>query len=113
MNRISKPLFLLAEPYRRTGRDVNSLFCSLFCCMKNPPLCGSARPESGWEVRERSLMAACVGRRFSAPQIVWNRSTRRTGARGGARVGRPRCLRILTITGGSSMPVLSVSKGRR
>ena len=35
-------------------------------------------------------------------QIVWNRSTRRAGERGGARVGRPRWLRILSITGGSS-----------
>ena len=64
MNRIFKPLFLLAEPYRRTGRDVNSLFCSLFCCMKNPPLCGSARPESGWEARERSLMAVALASGF-------------------------------------------------
>src|SRR5262249_58284488 len=44
---------------------------------------------------------ACVGKRFSAPQIVWNRSTRWAGARGGARVGRRRWLRILSITGGS------------
>ena len=36
----------------------------------------------------------------SAPQVVWNRSNRRWRA-GGARVGRPRRLRILTITGGS------------
>src|SRR5262249_15708495 len=62
---------------------------------------------------ERAGPSACVGRRFSAPQINWNRSTRRAGARGGARVDRPRWLRIVTITGGSSMPVLSVSKGRR
>ena len=52
---------------------------------------------------ERAAPSACVGRRFSAPQIVWNRSTRRAGARGGARVGRPRWLRILMITGGSSI----------
>src|SRR5262247_2123761 len=48
---------------------------------------------------ERAAPSACVGRRFSASQIVWNRSTRRAGARGGARVGRPRWLRILTING--------------
>jgi hypothetical protein len=36
-------------------------------------------------------------------QIVWNRSNRCAGERGGARVGRPRWVRILTITGGSSM----------
>ena len=36
-------------------------------------------------------------------QIVWNRSNRCAGERGGARVGRPRWVRILTITGGSSI----------
>src|SRR5262245_48223470 len=29
------------------------------------------------------------GKRFSAPQIVWNRSNRRAGARGGTRIGKP------------------------
>jgi hypothetical protein len=33
------------------------------------------------------------------PQIVWNRSTRLAHARGGARVGRPRWLRILINRG--------------
>src|SRR5262249_57077047 len=46
---------------------------------------GDARSNS-----ERAAPSACVGRRLSAPQIVWNRSTRRAGARGGPRVGRPR-----------------------
>jgi hypothetical protein len=55
---------------------------------------------------ERAAPSACVGKRFSAPQIVWNRSTRRASARGGARDGRPRWLRILTITGGSSMAAM-------
>src|SRR5262250_2852170 len=55
---------------------------------------------------ERAAPSACVGRRFSAPQIVWNRSTRRAGARGGARVDKPRWLRILTITGGSSIAAM-------
>ena len=36
---------------------------------------GAARSNS-----ERAAPSACVGRRFSAPQIVWNRSTRRAGA---------------------------------
>src|SRR4029434_3735040 len=44
---------------------------------------------------ERAAPSACVGRRLSAPQIVWNRSTRRPGARGGPRVGRPRVLKVL------------------
>ena len=39
---------------------------------------GDARSNS-----ERASPSACVGRRLSAPQIVWNRSTRRAGARGG------------------------------
>src|SRR5262245_54002925 len=49
---------------------------------------GGARSNS-----ERATPSACVGRRLSAPQIVRNRSTRRAGARGGPRVGRPRWLR--------------------
>ena len=40
---------------------------------------------------------------FFGFQIVWNKSTRRAAERGGARVGRPRWVSILTITGGSSM----------
>src|SRR5215475_16114664 len=32
---------------------------------------------------ERAAPSACVGRPLSASQIVWNRSTRRAGARGG------------------------------
>src|SRR5215468_9669522 len=46
------------------------------------------------------------GKRYSAPQIVWNKSTRRAGERGGARDGRPRWLRILSITGGSSIAAI-------
>src|SRR5262245_14860268 len=42
---------------------------------------GDARSNS-----ERAAPSACVGRRLSAPQIVWNRSTRRAGPR----LGRPR-----------------------
>ena len=60
---------------------------------------------------ERAAPSARVGNRFSAPQIVWNKSNRCAGERGGARVGRPRWARILTITGGSSMPVLSLVEG--
>ena len=40
---------------------------------------GAARSNS-----ERAAPSACVGRRFSAPQIVWNRSTRRAGECAGA-----------------------------
>ena len=50
-----------------------------------------------------------IGLRWQAGfrcQIIWNRSILRAGARGGARVGRPRWLRILSITGGSSMAAM-------
>src|SRR5262245_54050551 len=43
---------------------------------------GDARSNS-----ERAAPSACVGRRLSAPQIVWNRSTRRAGARRGGYSG--------------------------
>ena len=39
-------------------------------------------------------------------QATWKRSTPRAGARGGARAGRPRWVRIRTITGGSSMAAM-------
>jgi len=44
---------------------------------------------------ERAAPSARVGNRFSAPQVVWNRSNRCAGARGGARVGRPRWLILI------------------
>src|SRR5215467_11029399 len=40
-------------------------------------------------------------------QLIWNGSSRRAEERGGARDGRPKWLRILTITGGSSMAAQS------
>ena len=61
---------------------------------------------------ERAAPSARVGNRFSAPQIVWNKSNRCAGERGGARVGRPRWARILTITGGSSMAALRRGSGQ-
>ena len=39
-------------------------------------------------------------------QAAWNRSTRRARERGGARAGRPRCVRMLTMTAGSSMAAM-------
>jgi hypothetical protein len=39
-------------------------------------------------------------------QAAWNRASGRTGERGGARVGKPRWVRILTMTGGSSMAAI-------
>jgi hypothetical protein len=109
MDRIFKRPFLWSEPYRRTGRVVNFLFW----LMRNPLLYQAARPESGREAREVFLIAALARtqserrRRLAlatgfGSQIVWNRSKRCAGAR----VGRPRWLRILMITGGSSMVAL-------
>ena len=58
-------------------------------------------PLARTQSERRRRLALASG--FRLPQIVWNRSTRRAGERGGARVGRPRWLRILSITGGSSI----------
>src|SRR5947208_16683568 len=88
-----------------------------FLVDENPLLCRAARPESGREVRERFLVASLariqgerrVGLRWQAVfgcSAYLDRSTRPAGAQGGARVGRPRWLRILIITGGSSIAAM-------
>src|SRR5262247_2255842 len=103
----------MTSPYRTTGRDVNSFFCS----MKNAMLYRAVRPESSREASERFLMET-LGRSQSEPRrrlalasgFALFRSfgiDRLDELGSGARVGRPRWLRILTITGGSSMPVLT------
>ena len=90
---------------------------NFFRWMKNPLLCrslGRRAVRTGMKgslgCRSPELRASgTVGLRWQAIfgcQIVWNRSTRRAGARGRARVGRPRWLRILLITGGSSMAAM-------
>ena len=43
----------------------------------------------------------------SGDQAAWNRASGRTGKRGGARVGKPRWVRILAITAGSSTAAMS------
>ena len=43
----------------------------------------------------------------SGDQAAWNRASGRTGERGGARVGKPRWVKILAITAGSSMAAMS------
>src|SRR5215467_6514301 len=80
----------------------------LLCSTKIPLLNRPARPQSdrghtrnvpyraARSHSERAASSACVGKWYSAPQIVWNKSTRRARERGGARVGRPKWLRILT-----------------
>ncbi len=107
-----KPPFFWPEQYRRTGG-----MSIVFLFDENPDVAsagsggaavGGARSVPDHAARsnsERAAPSARVGNRFSAPQIVWNRSNRCAGERGGARVGRPRWVRILTITGGSSMPL--------
>ena len=85
----------------------------------------SARPESGREAREMFLIEPLARtqseRRRRLALASGFRLLRLSGidrldapaARGGARVDRPRWLRILTITGGSSMPALEeCSKGQ-
>src|SRR5437762_12946986 len=63
---MKNPLLYVAAVGRAVGRARNLLY-------------PAARSNS-----ERAAPSACVGRRFSAPQIVWTRWTRRAGARGGA-----------------------------
>src|SRR5215510_1716937 len=94
----------------------------LFCLMKNPLLYRGrlgrravGRQAKGflWRRSVELRASGTVGLRWQAVfgcHIVWNRSTRRAGARGGARDDRPRWLRILTITGGSSMAAQSCSE---
>ena len=99
--------------------------------MKNPLLYRAARPEGSREASEffygdarsnseRAVPSACVGRRLSAPQIVWNRSTRRAGARGGPRVGsertavRPSIDQVLrALATGYGLEVEDLMKGKR
>src|SRR5262245_5592222 len=90
---------------------------SVFWLMKDALSYRSARAGEGSECARtgslwsRSLgvrASGCVGLRWQAVfgfQIVWNRSTRRAAERRGARVGRPRWVSILTMTGGSSIAV--------
>ena len=106
-------LFFWPEQYRRTGG-----MSIVFLFDENPDVAsagsggaavGGARSVPDHAARsnsERAAPSARVGNRFSAPQIVWNKSNRCAGERGGARVGRPRWARILTITGGSSMAAM-------
>src|SRR5262249_51311169 len=103
-------LFFWPEQYRRTGR-----MSIVFLFDENPDVAsagsGGAAVDGARSVPDhaarsnskRAAPSARVGNRFSAPQIVWNKSNRCAGERNGARVGRPRWARILTITGGSSM----------
>jgi hypothetical protein len=53
-------------------------------------------------IQRGRALSARIGKRFSATQVVWNKSNRCGGERGGARVGRHRWVRILIITGGTS-----------
>ena len=78
--------------------------------------------DSGFGRLPERRPSAIVGLRWASgfgSQAAWKKwpeashSTRRAGERGGARVGKPKWARILTITGGASMPVLSLSKERR
>jgi hypothetical protein len=62
---------------------------------------GVARSNSG-----REAPSACVGKRFSAVRLSGIDRLDAPAHGAGARVGRPRWLRILTITGGSSMAAM-------
>ena len=91
-----------------------------FLLDKNPLLYQAARPESGREAREMFLIAPlariqseqrrrlALASGFRFLRLSGNKyRLDAPGARGGARIGRPRWLRILIITGGSSMPYIN------
>ena len=113
MYRNFKPPFFWPEQYRRTGG-----MSIVFLFDENPDVAsagsggaavGGARSVADRAARsysERAAPSARVGNRFSAPQIVWNKSNRCAGSVAG-RVGRPRWARILTITGESSMAAMT------
>ena len=65
-----------------------------------------AEPElqgcSAFKRYRMNRMGAGIGR----DQASWNRSKALAAARGGARAGKPRCVRILVITGGCSMAAM-------
>ena len=98
-------LFFWPEQYRRTGG-----MSIVFLFDENPDVAsagsggaavGGARSVPDHAARsnsERAAPSARVGNRFSAPQIVWNRSNRCAGERGGARVGRPRWANAAILT---------------
>src|SRR5262250_155076 len=81
--------------------------------MKNPLLYRSAQAQ-GERTRARGSLwrrsfelkaSDAVGLRWEAVfgcQVVWNRSTRRAGVRGGPRVGRPRWLLSVATLGASA-----------
>ena len=107
--RILKRPFLWPELYRSPGRAVNSRFC----LMKNPLLyrSDSAGEQSGGARKvpyraarsnsERAAPSACVGK------LLRSFGLDRLDAPGHAAArGWPRWLRILTITGGSSMAAM-------
>ncbi len=58
----------------------------------------------GWETGQRgSVRLQELNRHRGWDEAVWKNASMRAGARGGARVGKPRCVRILMMTAGSSM----------
>ena len=96
------------------------------CLLKTHPrawlLQALRRPESphAWALRPLGTSVGRAGssaplQRSSAPlqnrscrkdQAAWKRASGRAGERGGARAGKPRCVRMLTITAGSSMAAM-------
>ena len=63
------------------------------------------------ERRPSAIVVLCWASGFGS-QAAWKKwpevshSTRRAGERGGARVGKPKWVRILTITGGASIAAM-------
>src|SRR5215470_13792804 len=87
MDRIFKPPFSMTGAISQDRQSCQFLFL----LDKNPTVVpvGSAGERLGGARKvvygaarsnsERAAPSACVGKRYSAPQIVWNKSTRRAG----------------------------------
>src|SRR5262249_15694849 len=98
-------LFFWPEQYRRTGG-----MSIVFLFDENPDVASAGSGSGRWDPKCSS--SPSVGKRISTRQVVWNRSKRCAGARGGVRLGKPRWVRILRITGGSSMAALRRVSGQ-
>ena len=115
----SKHLFPRAQRYRRLAGPTSPQSRGVgenSSAHDDPMSSGSARIAS----RRGRLTAVCERgpRRIDGPvaqpfllefQAAWNRASVRAGERGGARAGKPRCVRILTITARSSMAAIIFS----
>ena len=116
--RISKGLLGWSGTYQRSSRRVN--LGSLRSAMRaitlregpEGPIFHGPSPVfrwRGWEKRQRSVSVRAANRNAGGDEAVCRNASRRAGVRGGARLGKPRCVSILLITAGSSIAARMVN----